>query len=220
MKHSCSIRYGSARIHLRCEKWRWGTPRCRNGGRNLPSPRLPTLSRAGLEICGNPLIERARGPCRISGPRHSSGLRGDGLPNGGLARDRRAVALDLAQIVAGSAEEDSAEFAKSSDALGPEDRATRRFNKHLKNHRRDPPQFVLGVAATGEELPMRCWAFLRSTSDQMFMRIIKSDLVDSIRSPMVWVANSGSNSMTNLSYLQRKGRHHVIVEKLRPPSQS
>jgi hypothetical protein len=36
------------------------------------------------------------------------------------------------------------------EASGPQERATRRFNKHSKDHRPDLPQIVLGMALTSE----------------------------------------------------------------------
>src|ERR1019366_1565597 len=69
--------------------------------------------------------------------------------------------LDLAK----SAEE-AGERRVDPAASGPEERATRRFNKHSKDHRPDLPQIVLGMAVTCEGVPVRCWTFPGNTSDQ------------------------------------------------------
>ena len=121
--------------------------------------------------------------------------------------------LDLAK----SAEE-NAELAASSDASGPEERATRRFNKRSKDHRPDLPQIVLGMAVTAEGVPVRCWTFPGNTSDQMIIRTIKDDLAGWMLNRVVWVADRGFNSVANRAYLQRGGGHYVVAEKLRHAS--
>ena len=126
--------------------------------------------------------------------------------------------LDLAQSAEEkSAEEKSAELA-ASDAPGPEERATRRFNKHSKDHRPDLPQIVLGMAVTSEGVPVRCWTFPGNTSDQVIIRTIKDDLAGWMLNRVVWVADRGFNSVANRAYLQRGGGHYVDAEKLRHAS--
>ncbi len=126
--------------------------------------------------------------------------------------------LDLAQSAEEkSAEEKSAELA-ASDAPGPEERATRRFNKHSKDHRPDLPQIVLGMAVTSEGVPVRCWTFPGNTSDQVIIRTIKDDLAGWMLNRVVWVADRGFNSVANRAYLQRGGGHYVVAEKLRHAS--
>jgi hypothetical protein len=39
---------------------------------------------------------------------------------------------------------------------GPSEAASRRFNRHSKDKRPDQPQVVIGVAVTGESIPVRC----------------------------------------------------------------
>ena len=126
--------------------------------------------------------------------------------------------LDLAKSAEERAEEKSAEFATSSDASGPEERATRRFNKHSKDHRPDLPQIVLGMAVTAEGVPVRCWTFPGNTSDQMIIRTIKDDLAGWMLNRVVWVGDRGFNSLANRAYLQRGGGHYVVAEKLRHAS--
>ena len=128
------------------------------------------------------------------------------------------VDLDLAQSAEERAEKKSAELAASSDAAGPEERATRRFNKHSKDHRPDLPQIVLGMAVTAEGVPVRCWTFPGNTSDQVIIRTIKDDLAGWMLNRVVWVADRGFNSVANRAYLQRGGGHYVVAEKLRHAS--
>ena len=122
--------------------------------------------------------------------------------------------LDLAQ----SAEEKVAEHRVDTEASGPEERATRRFNKHSKDHRPDRPQVVIGMAVTSEGVPVRCWTFPGNTSDQVIIRTIKDDLAGWMLSRVVWVADRGFNSVANRAYLQRGGGHYVVAEKLRHAS--
>jgi len=103
-------------------------------------------------------------------------------------------------------------------ASGPEERATRRFNKHSKDHRPDLPQIVLGMAVTAEGVPVRCWTFPGNTSDQVIIRTIKEDLAGWMLNRVVWVADRGFNSVANRAYLQRGGGHYVVAEKLRHAS--
>ena len=121
--------------------------------------------------------------------------------------------LDLAR----SAEE-SAERQVDPAACGPEERATRRFNKHSKDHRSDLPQVVLGMAVTSEGMPVRCWTFPGNTSDQVIIRTIKDDLAGWMLNRVVWVADRGFNSVANRAYLQRGGGHYVVAERVRHAS--
>lgn len=122
--------------------------------------------------------------------------------------------LDMAK----SAEEKAASGAVGPDASGPEEQATRRFNKHSKDHRPDLPQVVLGMAVTAEGVPVRCWTFPGNTSDQVIIRTIKDDLAGWMLNRVVWVADRGFNSVANRAYLQKGGGHYVVAEKLRNAS--
>jgi len=121
--------------------------------------------------------------------------------------------LDLAE---GMTESSATE--KGPDASGPEERATRRFSKHSKDHRPDLPQVVIGMAVTAEGVPVRCWLFLDNTSDQVIIRTIKDDLAGWMLNRVLWVADRGFNSVANRAYLQSGGGHYVVVEKLRNAS--
>jgi hypothetical protein len=104
------------------------------------------------------------------------------------------------------------------DDTGPREAATRRFNKHSKDHRPDLPQVVLGMAVTAEGVPVRCWTFPGNTSDQQIIRTIKDDLAGWMLNRVVWVADRGFNSVANRAYLQRGGGHYVVADKLRNAS--
>ena len=122
--------------------------------------------------------------------------------------------LDLAK----SAQEKAAEDKGHADATGPAESATRRFNKHSKDHRSDLPQVVLGMAVTVEGVPVRCWTFPGNASDQAIIRTIKDDLSGWMLNRVVWVADRGFNSLANRAYLQKGGGHYVVAEKLRKAS--
>ena len=122
--------------------------------------------------------------------------------------------LDLAK----SAQEKAAEDKGHADATGPAESATRRFNKHSKDHRSDLPQVVLGMAVTLEGVPVRCWTFPGNASDQAIIRTIKDDLSGWMLNRVVWVADRGFNSLANRAYLRKGGGHYVVAEKLRNAS--
>lgn len=123
-------------------------------------------------------------------------------------------------VADGEADLDLAEGGSSEGAgdTGPREEATRRFNKHSKDHRADLPQVVIGMAVTAEGVPVRCWTFPGNTSDQQVIRTIKDDLAGWMLNRVVWVADRGFNSVANRAYLQRGGGHHVVAEKLRNAS--
>jgi hypothetical protein len=123
------------------------------------------------------------------------------------------VDLDLAERMT-----ESSATEKGPDASGPEERATRRFSKHSKDHRADLPQVVIGMAVTAEGVPVRCWTFPGNTSDQVIIRTIRDDLAGWMLNRVVWVADRGFNSVANRAYLQRGGGHYVVAEKLRHAS--
>lgn len=98
---------------------------------------------------------------------------------------------------------------------GPSERATRRFSKHSKDHRPDLPQVVLGMAVTAEGIPIRCWTFPGTTSDQAIIKTIKDDLSGWMLNRVVFVCDSGFNSADNRAYLQRGGGHYIVAERVR-----
>jgi hypothetical protein len=125
----------------------------------------------------------------------------------------RDVPDALAELDAASGEASAREEAAKDE--GPEERATRRFSKHSKDHRPDLPQVVLGMAVTAEGIPIRCWTFAGTTSDQAIMKTIKDDLSGWMLNRVVWVADSGFNSAANRAYLQHGGGHYIVAERVR-----
>ena len=97
----------------------------------------------------------------------------------------------------------------------PSEEARRRFSKNSKDHRGDLPQVVIAMAVTTEGVPIRCWTFPGTTSDQRAIRRIKDDLGAWMLNRVIWVTDSGFNSATNRAYLQRGGDHYIVCEKLR-----
>ena len=104
---------------------------------------------------------------------------------------------------------------EAAEDKGPDEAATRRFSKHSKDHRPDLPQVVLGMAVTSEGIPIRCWTFPGTTSDQAIIKTIKDDLAGWMLNRVVWVTDSGFNSASNRAYLQRGGGHYVVAERVR-----
>lgn len=117
--------------------------------------------------------------------------------------------LDLAR---GQAEK------KDSTKTLPEEAALRRFSKHSKDHRGDAPQVVLGMAVTKEGIPIRCWTFPGTTSDQEIIKKIKSDLAGWKLNRVLFVCDSGFNSEENRTYLTKGGGHYIVAERLRSAS--
>jgi transposase len=90
----------------------------------------------------------------------------------------------------------------------------RRFGKS-KDHRDDLPQVVIAMAVTRDGIPVRCWTFPGSESDQKIIRTVKDDLGAWNLHRLVWVADRGFASAANRAYLTRGGGHYIHAEKLR-----
>jgi hypothetical protein len=96
----------------------------------------------------------------------------------------------------------------------PVELASRAFG-HSKDHRSDLPQVVIGMAVTGDGVPVRCWTFPGNENDQRIIRTVKDDLAGWNLHRMVWVADRGFASAANRAYLTRGGGHYIHAEKLR-----
>jgi Transposase DDE domain len=107
-----------------------------------------------------------------------------------------------------------AEEAADDEVSVPEENAARVLG-HSKDHRDDLPQVVIGMAVTRDGIPVRCWAFPGSTSDQEIIRRIKDDLDGWNLRRLIWVADRGFASAANRVYLTRGGGHYIHAEKLR-----
>lgn len=92
--------------------------------------------------------------------------------------------------------------------------AQRRFGKS-KDHRDDLPQVVVAMAVTRDGIPVRCWTFPGSESDQRIIRTVKDDLGSWNLHRLLWVADAGFASAANRAYLTGGGGHYVHAEKLR-----
>jgi transposase len=71
------------------------------------------------------------------------------------------------------------------------------------------------MAVTKEGIPIRCWTFPGTTSDQQIIRKIKDDLAGWMLNRVVFVCDSGFNSIDNRSYLTSGGNHYIVAERLR-----
>ena len=96
----------------------------------------------------------------------------------------------------------------------PVEGGVRRFGKS-KDHRDDLPQVVIAMAVTRDGIPVRCWTFPGSESDQRIIRTVKDDLGAWQLHRLVWVADAGFASAANRAYLTRGGGHYLHAEKLR-----
>ncbi|WP_226362145.1 IS1634 family transposase [Pseudonocardia sp. ICBG1142] len=89
---------------------------------------------------------------------------------------------------------------------------------HSKDHRRDLPQIVIGLAVTREGIPVRCWCWPGNTNDQAILPQVKDDLRGWRLGRVVTVVDRGFSSRDNLAYLQRAGGHYIAGERMRDGS--
>ena len=71
------------------------------------------------------------------------------------------------------------------------------------------------MAVTRDGIPVRCWTFPGSESDQWIIRTVRDDLGSWNLHRLVWVADAGFASAANRAYLTRGGGHYIHAEKLR-----
>jgi hypothetical protein len=93
----------------------------------------------------------------------------------------------------------------------------RTFGKS-KDSRDDLPQIVIGMAVTGDGIPVRCWCWPGNASDQVLIRQVKDDMRDWTLSKIVWVTDRGFSSAENRRYLRQGDHHYIIGEKMRSGS--
>lgn len=89
---------------------------------------------------------------------------------------------------------------------------------HSKDHRRDLPQIVIGLAVAREGIPVRCWTWPGGTNDQTVITEVKDGLRDWRLRRVVTVADSGFSSEANQAYLRRAGGHYITGIKMREGS--
>ena len=119
----------------------------------------------------------------------------------------------LPDELAGDDGDDNDDNDEEDEAL--EEAGIRRFSSHSKDHRRDLPQVVLGLAVTRAGIPVRVWTFPGTTSDQDIIKKVKDDLGAWGLHRVIWCLDRGFNSAENRRYLQRAGGHYIVGEKLR-----
>jgi transposase len=103
------------------------------------------------------------------------------------------------------------------DGDGDGDAALRRFG-HSKDHRKDLPQIVIGLAVTREGIPVRVWVWPGNTTDQTVITQVKDDLRAWRLGRVVTVVDSGFSAEANLAYLTRAGGHYIAGIKMREGS--
>src|SRR5689334_4842819 len=106
---------------------------------------------------------------------------------------------------------------QAEDGTGASAGGFRRYG-HSKDHRRDLPQIIIGLAVTREGIPVRCWCWPGNTNDQAILPEIKDDLRGWRLGRVVTVVDRGFSSRDNLAYLQRAGGHYIAGERMRDGS--
>ena len=86
---------------------------------------------------------------------------------------------------------------------------------HSKDHRKDLPQIVIGLAVTREAIPVRCWCWPGNTNDQAILPEVRDGLRGWRLGRVVTVVDRGFSSRENLAYLQRAGGHYIAGERMR-----
>jgi transposase len=104
-----------------------------------------------------------------------------------------------------------------ADDSDGESSSLRRYG-HSKDHRRDLPQIVIGLAVTRQGIPVRCWTWPGGTNDQTVITEVKDGLRDWRLGRVVTVAGSGFSSEANQTYLKRAGGHYITGIKMRAGS--
>jgi hypothetical protein len=89
---------------------------------------------------------------------------------------------------------------------------------HSKDHRKDLPQVVIGLAVTKEGIPVRCWCWPGNTTDVTVLPQVKDDLRLWRLGRVVTVVDRGFSSEANLAYLKRAGGHYIAGERMRDGS--
>jgi hypothetical protein len=93
-------------------------------------------------------------------------------------------------------------------------RGFRRYG-HSKDHRKDLPQIVIGLAVTREGIPVRVWCWPGNTNDQAILPEVKDGLRGWRLGRVVTVVDRGFSSKENLAYLRRAGGHYIAGERMR-----
>jgi len=86
---------------------------------------------------------------------------------------------------------------------------------HSKDHRKDLPQVVIGLAVTRSGIPIRHWVFEGNTQDMSTIQTVKDDLSGWKLNRCIFVCDAGMGSDANTQYLQRGGGHYIIGRKMK-----
>jgi hypothetical protein len=84
-----------------------------------------------------------------------------------------------------------------------------------KDHRDGLPQVVIGLAVTGEGIPVRVWCWPGNTNDQSVLEQVKDDLWTWKLGRVITVVDRGFSSASNLAYLRRAGGHYLAGMRMR-----
>ena len=101
------------------------------------------------------------------------------------------------------------------DGESVEHQGLRKRSRNSKDKRPDLPQAVIAFAVTRSGIPVRCWVWPGSKSDQDILKEVKKDLNRWNLGRVVMVQDTGFNSEENRRMLQTAGGHYIIGEKLR-----
>jgi len=107
---------------------------------------------------------------------------------------------------------------QDGDGVSSAGRGFRRYG-HSKDHRRDLPQIVIGLAVTREGIPVRCWCWPGNANDQAILPEVRDGLRGWRLGRVVTVVDRGFSSRENLAYLQRAGGHYIAGERMRDGNQ-
>src|SRR5918996_636408 len=103
-------------------------------------------------------------------------------------------------------------------AAGEQEAAGFRRYGHSKDHRKDLPQIVIGLAVTREGIPVRVWCWPGNTNDQSILPEVRDGLRGWRLGRVVTVVDRGFSSTENLAYLRRAGGHYIAGERMRDGS--
>jgi transposase len=106
----------------------------------------------------------------------------------------------------------------TEDGAGEEGQAGFRRYGHSKDHRKDLPQIVIGLAVTREGIPVRVWCWPGNTNDQAILPEVRDGLRGWRLGRVVTVVDRGFSSTENLAYLRRAGGHDIAGERMRDGS--
>lgn len=90
----------------------------------------------------------------------------------------------------------------------------RKRSRNSKDKRPDLPQVVIAFAVTRTGIPVRCWVWSGTESDQAILPQVKKDLNGWNLGRVIMVQDTGFNSEKNRRALQTAGGHYIIGEKL------